>query len=598
MWGDIVMKIRYLNGNRLYYAFLAGRNAVVKDQAYLNKINVFPVPDADTGTNLAATLRSIAEGMSAHASFQKTLRSMADTALLGARGNSGIIFAQFLQGISTEVGQDVRISPRAFGEAVKAAVPHAYKSMASPVEGTMLTVMRDWAEAVYSQRDRFSDFSELFSFSLQAAKESLKRTPLKLKALAKAGVVDAGARGFVDFLEGIYQFIKKGRLRAMEQAGDPAPVADFPVHVHQRAPRERYCTETLLTGEKLDLDRIRDEVLPFGSSVIVAGSQNKARIHVHSNRPADVFQHLMKAGTLTQAKVDDMYRQYEAAHDRRYSTALLTDSACDLPAEIMDRYQIHFIPFHVHFGPHLFLDKLAISPELFYSLLRTEQQHPQTSQPGYQAVENVYAFLTEYYDNIIAIHISHGLTGVFDSSQKAAARFPEKNITVLNSFHISASQALIVLRAAEAIAAGISFQEISACLPEWVNKTRLLVDVYTMKYFVRGGRVSPLKGMLARALHIKPIITLDEEGRSTGAGKSFSRKGNFNKIVRILTCEAEKQKLWKYAIVHALNPDRADAYAQELQKILGQEPAFIMEVSPVIGVHSGIGTVAVAWMLA
>jgi DegV family protein with EDD domain len=590
------MKIRYLNGNRLYYAFLAGRNAVVKDQAYLNKINVFPVPDADTGTNLAATLRSIAEGMSAHVSFQQTLRSMADTALLGARGNSGIIFAQFLQGISTAVKNEVRISPRAFGEAVKEAIPHAYKSMASPVEGTMLTVMNDWADAVYSQRERFSDFTELFSYSLHAAKESLKRTPQKLKVLARAGVVDAGARGFVDFLEGIYQFMKIGRLRGMEQPGTPVPVTDFPVHVHKRVPRERYCTETLLTGEDLDLDRIRNGMLPFGSSVIVAGSESKARIHVHSNRPAEVFHHLLQLGTLTQAKVDDMYRQYEAVHARRYPTALLTDSACDLPADILDKYQIHLIPFHIHFGPNLFLDKLAILPDVFYSLLDTERQHPKTSQPSYQAVENAYAFLTEHYENVIAIHVSQGLTGVFGSSEKAAANFPDKHIHVLNSLHISASQGLIVLRAAEAVAAGNTFQDISAALPEWVSRTRILVDVFTMKYFVRGGRVSPLKGLLAKALHIKPIITVDAEGKSTGAGKSFSRRGSFKQIIRKISSDVEKNGLWKYAIVHALNPEKANAYAQELRKVLGQDPEFIMEVSPVIGAHSGIGTVAVGWM--
>jgi len=283
------MKIRYLNGSRLYAAFLAGRNAVVQDQSYLNKINVFPVPDADTWTNLAATLHSIAEGTSAHRSFQQTLSSMADSALMGARGNSGIIFAQFLQGISTSFKNEVSITPRAFGEAVKAAVPHVYKSMSSPVEGTMLTVIKDWADAVYVQRDRFADFTELFSYSLKVARESLRQTPQKLKILAKAGVVDAGARGFVDFLEGIYQFIGKGRLRGMAQSGDPVRITDFPVHVHKRFPQERYCTETLLTGENLVLDNIRNQIVALGSSVIVAGSENKARVHVHSNNPDAVF---------------------------------------------------------------------------------------------------------------------------------------------------------------------------------------------------------------------------------------------------------------------------------------------------------------------
>ena len=210
------MKISYLDGPRLYYAFMVGGNEVIKDQKYLNKINVFPVPDSDTGTNLASTMRSIAEGAVPNPSFYKTVHSMADMALSGARGNSGIIFAQFLYGISEEIKNVNRISTSSFGEIVKKAVQYAYRSVVSPVEGTMLTVMKDWAEAVYQQRTKKRDFVELLSYSLQVTKKSLIETRYKLPVLTKAGVVDAGAKGFVDFLEGITNFIKKGKLKKDE----------------------------------------------------------------------------------------------------------------------------------------------------------------------------------------------------------------------------------------------------------------------------------------------------------------------------------------------------------------------------------------------
>jgi dihydroxyacetone kinase-like predicted kinase len=207
------MKISYLDGPRLYNAFLVGGNEVIKDQKYLNKINVFPVPDADTGTNLASTMRSIAEGAVPNPSAHKTLHSIADMALSGTRGNSGMIFAQFVHGISEEIKNVKRISTTSFSEIVKKAVQHAYKSVISPVEGTMLTVMKDWAEAVYQQRTHMRDFVDLLSYSLQVTKKSLIKTRNKLPVLAKAGVVDAGAKGFVDFLEGITNFIKRGRLK-------------------------------------------------------------------------------------------------------------------------------------------------------------------------------------------------------------------------------------------------------------------------------------------------------------------------------------------------------------------------------------------------
>lgn len=221
------MKISYLDGPRLYYAFMVGGNEVIKDQKYLNKINVFPVPDSDTGTNLASTMRSIAEGAVPNPSFYKTVHSIADMALSGARGNSGIIFAQFLYGISEEIKNVNRISTSSFGEIVKKAVQYAYRSVVSPVEGTMLTVMKDWAEAVYQQRTKKQDFVELLSYSLQVTKKSLIETRYKLPVLTKAGVVDAGAKGFVDFLEGITNFIKKGKLKKPRSPSLYGKIQDF-----------------------------------------------------------------------------------------------------------------------------------------------------------------------------------------------------------------------------------------------------------------------------------------------------------------------------------------------------------------------------------
>ncbi|MGB9006019.1 MAG: DAK2 domain-containing protein, partial [Candidatus Aminicenantales bacterium] len=174
------MKIRYLDGQRLYYAFLAGGTAVIQDKDTLNRINVFPVPDADTGTNLASTMRSIALGTKVSRSLRDTLRSIADAALLGARGNSGLIFAQFLYGLSREASNERRLTTLSFGELMARAVRHAYEAILHPVEGTMLTVMRDWADSVFHYRQRTTDFVELLSHSLETARRSLRETPLKL----------------------------------------------------------------------------------------------------------------------------------------------------------------------------------------------------------------------------------------------------------------------------------------------------------------------------------------------------------------------------------------------------------------------------------
>lgn len=590
------MKIRYLNGNRLFYAVLAGGEAVIQDQNYLNKINVFPVPDADTGTNLASTMRSISQGASAHRSIKETLHSLADTALTGARGNSGIIFAQFLEGFRREVKNEEQLSTQTFGEAVNAAVKYAYQAMASPVEGTMLTVIRDWANAVYQHRTRHRDFSELLSYSLRVARQSLKDTPKKLRVLAKAGVVDAGAKGFVDFLEGIVQFITRGKLASIPDLKSQTADVELPPHTHRSAVEQRYCTEALLVGEGIALDRIREDVSGLGSSAIVAGSENKARIHVHTDFPAELFAGLRSHGTTAQVKVDDMRRQFEAAHARKHRYALITDSACDLPQSVLDEFQIHMIPFTVSFGEDLYLDKLTLTSDRFYRMLETEKEHPKTSQPLLGTVQNMLRFLSDHYEQVVGVFISDGLTGLYKTAQQAASALGRDNIHVIDSRNISVSEGLIVLRVAEAICDGREASDILAEIPDWIDKTLVLVDVATMKYFVRGGRVSPLKGLAARLMHVKPIITLNEAGASAPFAKSFSRRMTMDKILKGIERWAEKGPIWNYSLVHALDPERAQSYVDRLRAILHKDPAFVMEVSPVIGAHSGIGALGIAAM--
>jgi DegV family protein with EDD domain len=590
------MKIRYLNSRRLYLAFLAGGNAVIQDKDYLNRINVFPVPDADTGTNLAATMRSIAETAVVSRSLRATLRSIADAALSGARGNSGLIFAQFLHSLSTEIENENHLTVKTFAESVRKAAHSAHKAIHHPVEGTMLTVIREWAEAVHQKAAKTADFVDVLRDSVLAAKESLLNTPKMLAVLAKAGVVDAGAKGFVDFIEGVWHFTRDGELRGIAQPSGPAPALPQKVHSFKGEIKERYCTEALIEGKGMDMERVRRIVQSFGESAIVAGSDEKLRFHVHTNSPADLFQELRGVGATVQIKVDDMRRQYEASHERKDPVALVTDSACDLPPEFIDEHQIHVIPFNLSFGADQYLDKLTITPRQFYKLLKTRREHPQSSQAPVAVMESLFSFLATFYDSILVFNLSAGLSGAFGFSRQAAEKVAGKKISVIDTKNLSVSQGLIVMRAVEALSAGAGHEDIVRMSEEWVAKTRLLVDIATLKYMVRGGRISPMKGLVARLLHLKPIITLDENGKGLALGKSFGRRANMKKILRMIKEMAAEKKVWRYAIVHAQNLPRAEAYGRVIEEMLGLPPAYIMDVSPVVGVHNGIGVVGVAIM--
>ena len=590
------LKIRYLNGNRLFYAFLAGGNAVIHDQSYLNRINVFPVPDGDTGTNLASTFRAIAEGAEAKRSIKETLRSIANAALYGAQGNSGLIFAQFLHGMSKEVGNhEWMLTTKAFGESVKRATQHAYAAIVHPVEGTMITVIREWAEAVCQKAAQTADFEELFSESLAAAQKSLRETPLKLAVLAKANVVDAGAKGFVDFLEGILQFIKKGKiLRIQRTELEWAPPEEIKTPSKDKSLHNRYCSEALLVGTDMEIGGIRSVVQRYGDSAVVAGSEERVRIHVHTNEPAGLFFELKDRGTIAQIKVDDMKKQYEAVWSPKSRIAILTDSACDLPGSLMDDRQIHFIPMNIVFGAQQFLDKMTILPDRFYDLLQTSKEHPKSAVPPIKSFQNMMAFLSGHYDSVIAISVSEGLSGTYGAFLKVAQSLTGRRISVIDSKSISAGEGLLVDRASELALAGYPHDEIVRQLESWVPKSRLFVDVLTLKYFIRGGRVSAVKGLAAQILSIKPVVSVGPDGKAFNAAKTFSRKGMLAKVLELVRGVAAKDRLWGYAIVHAQNPERALEYEAALTPLLGMGPRYIMEVSPVIGVHSGVGAAAVA----
>jgi uncharacterized protein len=587
------MQIKYLDGKRFYRGLLAGGKALIRNQTYLNKINVFPVADSDTGINLAMTMKAILESSRISISIKETLRNVADSALNGARGNSGIIFAQYLHGLSRELPESGVLTVKHFAHSAHKAVSHLYDSIMNPVEGTMITVIREWAENLVEQSGKTSDFFHVITESLTAARKSLQETPRKLKVLADAGVVDAGACGFVTFLEGVVEYIQSGSLK------ETAVLPGFPeetglTDAHTIAPDEyRYCSEAVMGNLSVPLQKVKDSISGLGDSLILAGGREKLHIHIHTNEPEKLFDKLFRLGEVISSKVDDMLRQYQISHDRKYSVGIVTDTACDLPLDLLDKYQISRIPFGINFGSRLYLDKLTISPARFYHMLKYGKVHPVSSQPPPLTVKNHLEFAAAHYEHIIAVHISDKLSGICQTSSVLIDKMEEGKAAVINSRHLSVSEGLVTLRIARAIEAGASFSQIVQDSGRWIADTRIYTDINTLKYMVRGGRVKPLTGMIASVLNLKPIVSLDAEGKAIAWGKSLSRKRNMAKILRQIKSELESKTLWEYAIVHADAEERALKYGEALTALTGKKPAYIIPLSPVVGVHNGVGTVGI-----
>src|SRR5579859_2156829 len=298
---DSVSAIAYVDGVRVRRALSAGIHHVIARQEHLNAINVFPVPDVDTGTNIAFTLRAVlaamSEDMQRHVGH--ILETVASAALDGARGNSGAIFAQFFQGLSENARDNHSLSPAHFVAAVRHGAASARSALTQPKEGTLLTVMTDFAAALQEEleRDPYVDVQELMLKGLARAELSLANTPNQLEVLKKAGVVDAGAQGFVDLIQGVVDFLKEGNLDELP-ADTALPLLAHPQDVELDT-RYRYCTECLIQGEDLDRVALSAELAAVGGSLVVAGGARKIRVHIHLDSPDPLFRIAVRYGKVS-----------------------------------------------------------------------------------------------------------------------------------------------------------------------------------------------------------------------------------------------------------------------------------------------------------
>ena len=594
------MSIQYLDGSRLKNAIVAGAQRVIQLQEHLNNINVFPVPDGDTGTNMALTLKSVADAALNSKSSDLGVVSalLAEHALMGARGNSGAILAQFFQGLAHSFEGKAQAGMQHFAEAAQSAAACAREAIAEPKEGTILTVLHDWAEYIHQKYGEAGDFIELVSDSLDEAKRSLQETPTKLKVLAKAGVVDAGAKGFVEMLEGMSHFLSTGKIKTLLQ--DHTGERSQKAQVTEAAGdiTFRYCTECFVRGAEIDIKTLRQQLIPLGNSLIVAGGAQSLRVHIHTNEPDAVFELAAEYGEVVSTKHEDMWAQHREAHGATQAAdiALITDSTCDLPPDYLIRKKIHIVPLTVNFGPESYLDRVSITNREFYKKLAEGTHHPTTSQPAPADFKQAFELASENHTAALAILISSALSGTYQAGLTAENFMQGLEIEVIDSKTLSGSLGLLVMVAAEAIEEGCSLPEIERRVHLARERVRMFVSVQTTESLVRGGRVSKSKGLLSKLLNIQPILSIMPDGHAESVAKSRGGMKNREKTLEMIINAARGLQNLRFIICHAAAPEAADFFAIELKKAFAVDAIHLLEISPVLAAHAGIGTVAINFL--
>lgn len=304
-----------LSGHELREMFAAATRWLEKSVSDIDALNVFPVPDGDTGTNMFLTMRStIDEAYRVRdESASAVAQAMSQGALMGARGNSGVILSQIFRGLAQGIARE-SVSGNELADALSQASAAAYRSLTNPVEGTILTVMKDAARAAREASQRNGDVLSVMEAAVNAARESVGNTPTLLPVLREAGVVDAGGQGLYTILDGAYRYLK-GEVKEMEYRKPLLVSSTVPLIVRSGRFTEHeapygYCTEFLIKGERLKPEKVRTRLSSKGQSLMVVGDPSTVRVHIHTEDPGGVIRYATLQGTLHQVSIRNMDEQH------------------------------------------------------------------------------------------------------------------------------------------------------------------------------------------------------------------------------------------------------------------------------------------------
>lgn len=628
----LAMEISYVDGPRLRRSLLAAGEYARLRRADLNRINVFPVPDGDTGTNLALTVGAISDELrrSRHQGVSEVAREAARAAVLGARGNCGMMLSHFLLGFADCIEGRTRIGAGELAEAFQAGAERLQDALERPVEGTILTVVRDTARA--ATRASTVDVAALMTEVVERARESLARTPDLLPVLRKAGVVDAGAKGFVHLLEGVVAYMRgdaelpdasgedvrergadgRGAVgMGVEVDGEPAGVDDGWAAARADFPDEhgsgRFCTEALVRGPDLpDQASVRDRLRDRGDSLIVIRTEDALKVHLHTDEPEEVFADLRTLGRLVTHKAEDLraqHRSMERAAKRhvrlaRRPVGIVTDSGCDLPDEVIRAHGIRVVPLQLVDGDRTYRDREDLTAEAFARRMAEDEELPTTSQPPPGDFLEAFEDAAGDAEELVAVILASALSGTHASAEAVAGLVEEATVHVVDSRGASLLQGLLVLKAAELAESGAPPGRIVEELDRIRGQSGILFTVDRFDRLRASGRVGKGTAWLGSLLGVKPIFALDSEGSVSREGLSLGRKRVLPAVMRRLeeTIPDGAERV-RFGVVHVGCPDTVEEVSAALHDRWGEVEVLTGSATPVIATHIGLGAWAVAYLV-
>jgi DegV family protein with EDD domain len=567
-----------------------GMEDLFQDRELLNRINVFPVADGDTGDNLVHTLRPVYEAMDG---WQETrlddlAARLAQAMLLSAKGNSGVIFSQFFFGFAQALKGLATIGPADFSLAMEKAVRDTYAAVADPREGTILTVLRHTAEEFKRLALRGEAYQVIFEKAIIRAKEILEKTRDMLPQMRKARVVDSGGLGFFLFFRGMSAAVsaRAGAAAAAGPAGtaafDQAPLA---VDEAERA----FCAEWVLRPHR-ERAFFMELLKGHGDSLLIAGDGDLLHLHLHTDAPQAAEAELGRHGEIVSRKVDSLRRQ--AAPGSGLDVALLADSAVDLPDD--PARAVVVVPLQVALNDRYYRDKVEIAKEELYRRMRAEKDLVvKTSQPPPLEFRDAFTAALAGKRQALFFSLSSLLSGSYQGALAALRLLPEgdrERLRLVDTRNVSAGSGLLLCRALRLLEQGLGMEAAALRVEALRDSVVSLGYVESLEYAVRGGRLPAAAGFLTRLLGIRPLVAF-EGGKLVRKGVLFSARNKERKVVRRFLKRLDAARAYALGVVYTDNPQAALRLEDELARTPLKISSLYQAVgAAVLGAHAGPGT--------
>lgn len=591
--------MRFLTQKEFKKMILKSWERIEENKEEINKINVFPVPDMDTGSNLAKTLEGPKNALE-NKEFKDTRELsevVLDSALNSAQGNTGVIFTGFLSGFLPFLNENP-IDAKKLAKAFEKGAEKARDSIQNPKEGTILDVIDAAAKSLKENSEKETDISSLFREAIKRAGEALLATREKIEVLRKANVVDAGGLGFLMVLESYLEALTPSFAKSSGKEEKPSEK----VRRFIQTISYRYEVVFLISNPEAKVGDLREKLKKLGNSLEVLKIKDKIKVHIHTDDPDEVKEIARRSGQILDLKVEDLAKEIMGEKpQKKVSIGIVTEDLSTLLPKILQRYRIEVVKVKLDWP-----EAEKIQGENLYQKVRKAWKLGiktllKTSQPAPKDYLLAFKKQLERFDKVLCITLTSKISGCYNSAIQARkmVREPER-IFIFDSQTAAAAEALLVLRAIELIQERKEIEEIIDELKNLVSKTHLYVIFDDPKGVENIGRITTSQANWIRRMkkiHIHPIIEL-KEGKLEKGGIVFAKdlaEALFKKVKKESKRARAEGKRVRAIINHADNLEQAEKLKKMLKEKIEAEVSFISEGPPIVCAVAGPGSLVVGW---